>query len=160
MTLNNFKINSITVSNLYKEGITISKIPSKNIVENDNEKIDKKTIVIVLNTAVNRAYIDWFEKVLAYCKLSINDVTIMAFNIDQNIEYIQATFNPAQIWIFGISSSALGMKSIKTIHFEIAHYNNLICLPLPRIETFFDTQIMKEHKRALMYILKKLFQII
>ncbi|MGL6021622.1 MAG: hypothetical protein ACRC0A_00730 [Chitinophagaceae bacterium] len=153
MGLNDFKINTITASNFYHENITLGKIPSDQPIDH------KKDIVIIINTEVNKEYKIWLEKVLAYCKLSIDNAHLLTFSKEKNIEMILSTFNPSQIWLFGISFHALGMKSIKTIHFEISTYNGLTCLPLPRIETFFDNQIMKEHKRALMYFLKKLFQI-
>ena len=164
MSLDNIQLPSFLVQELYKKSLIESEnnqLSTDSLKTSDFSflgKNQKKILIIV--SEENAVYLpdenlELLIGMLNACKLSLNDVALINYDRNKQMEYqsIQDTFNPRVILFFGIEPSTLSFP-LQFPEYQLQSYNKQTYLSAPSL-TLLSEQVPE--KKKLWACLQKLF---
>ncbi len=164
MSLDNIQLPSFLVQELYKKSLIESEnnqLSTDSLKTSDFSflgKNQKKILIIV--SEENAVYLpdenlELLIGMLNACKLSLNDVALINYNRNKQMEYesLQVKFNPHIIIFFGTEPSTLSFP-LQFPEYQLQSYNKQTYLSAPSL-TLLSEQIPE--KKKLWACLQKLF---
>ena len=164
MSLDNIQLPSFLVQELYKKSLIESEnnqLSTDSLKTSDFSflgKNQKKILIIVSEENVvylTDENLELLVDMLSACKLSLNDVALVNYDRNRQLEYqsIQDKFNPHVILFFGIEPSTLSFP-LQFPEYQLQSYNRQTYLSVPSL-TLLSEQVPE--KKKLWVCLQKLF---
>jgi hypothetical protein len=164
MNIDKIELNSFTCQSLFSNKLVDSKLSGEINTKLENSAIDflgdnRKKVVFVVNNDkekyVSNEEMALLNNLLAACKLSLGDISLVNFYPARNIDYeiINERFNAKYILLFGITCAQIGLP-FNIPHFQVQKFQDQTYLFNP---PFNDLLTDKNSKSALWICLKKMF---